>query len=232
MAVISDAALQDRLRGVLQSGWLAIPGKHGGTGAPGLFLEELLEVRGGNSDTPDAGRWEIKYHSKQTSLLTLFHKEAMPDGHMHDLIGQFGQLNDRGNRTFRHTIHGGQESGLGLSVANQDSRILLCQSGKASPWAYWEHDTLINAFVAKFRRLIAAYGKRRNEGQQRLVSYQSAHLYWEPQATRFIELVADGIVAIDFDARTNERRGLRNHGTKFRVKPGDLKRLYNHHQAF
>ena len=45
-------------------------------------------------------------------------------------------------------------------------------------------------------------------------------------------MVANGTVAMDFDARTLNGRGLRNHGTKFRIALNDLPRLYNHHQRF
>jgi hypothetical protein len=43
----------------------------------------------------------------------------------------------------------------------------------------------------------------------------------------FVQAVERGIICIDFDARTNNGRGLRNHGTKFRVKYEHLTYLYN-----
>ena len=71
---MTDADLYARLRGVLRRGWIPMPDYSGyrGTGAPGKILEELLGIDGGNFDTPDAGRWEIKFHSRN-ALLTLFH---------------------------------------------------------------------------------------------------------------------------------------------------------------
>lgn len=60
------------------------------------------------------------------------------------------------------------------------------------------------------------------------VRYCTAHVYREPQAKLFVEAVAGGVVAIDFDARTDNGRGLRNHGTKFRIAYGDLKGLYHY----
>lgn len=72
--VMPDADLYARRRGVLKRGWIDIPDSPGtgGTGAAGKLLEELLGINGGNSDTPDAGKWEIKFHSGN-ALLTLFH---------------------------------------------------------------------------------------------------------------------------------------------------------------
>jgi len=41
------------------------------------------------------------------------------------------------------------------------------------------------------------------------------------------------MIAIDFDARTRLKgNGLRDHGTKFRIKLDDLKNLYSKNQRF
>ena len=50
---------------------------------------------------------------------------------------------------------------------------------------------------------------------------------------RLKTVIERGIIAIDFDARTNlEGQGLRHHGTKFRVKPDDLRHLYSENKCF
>lgn len=228
MTVITDSDLYARLRVVLKRGWLNIsdyPG-YGGTGAPGKILEELLGLDGGNSDTPDAGRWEIKFHSK-SALLTLFHLEGEPRGHLHHIIREFGWKDEKGRLSFRHTIHGQSEKGF--YVANESGRITVRNPNRSDiVWPYWTHDRLINAFASKCRRLIVVKGRKR--GDQ--VRYDVAHLYWEPLTTMFVNAVEYGIVAIDFDARTTNGRGLRNHGTKFRIRYEDLRHLYNHNQKF
>ncbi len=84
-------------------------------------------------------------------------------------------------------------------------------------------DSLINAFAAKFRRLVVVKGERRKPE----VRYDVAWSFEEPRVTLFIEAIEKGVVAIDFDARTSNGRGLRNHGTKFRVHYDDLRNLYH-----
>ncbi len=225
---MTDTDLYARLRGVLKRGWLHLPDYpgYGGTGAPGKVLEELLGIDGGNSDTPDAGKWEIKFHSR-SALLTLFHLEAQPKGHMHHMVREFGWRDDKGRTSFRHTIHG--RSDRGFYVANESSRITVRNDSVSDiVWPYWTHDSLINAFAAKFRRLIVVKGTKRNNQ----VRYENAHLYREPQITLLIQAVEHGIVAIDFDARTNNGRGLRNHGTKFRIRYDNLRHLYHRRQKF
>ena len=194
------------------------------------MLEELLGINGGNLDIPDAGRWEIKFHSGSAPI-TLFHLEAEPKNHMHMMVRTFGWPDSKGRTSFRHTIWA--RSNLGLYVVNESNRITVRHPREADVvWPYWTHDKLLNAFAAKFRRLIAVKGQRKTINGVKRVRYNTAHLYWEPQLTSFVEAVERGIVAIDFDARTNNGRGLRNHGTKFRVSADDLHRLYHQHQRF
>ncbi len=190
------------------------------------MLEELLGLSVNNLDLPDAGKWEIKFHSR-SALLTLFHLEADPKGHMHHMVREFGWPDTKGRTSFRHTIRG--QSERGFYIANEGERITVRNDGVSDMvWPYWTHDKLMNAFASKFRRLIVVKGQKK-DGK---VKYEQAHLYWEPQITKFIEAIARGIIAIDFDARTNNGRGLRNHGTKFRIKYDDLRYLYNNRQKF
>ena len=228
-SMISDNELFARLRNILTQDWIKIPEDHGygGTGAPGKVLEELLGVNGGNSDTPDAGKWEIKFHSR-SSLLTLFHLEGEPKGHMHQMVRKFGRKDDNGRLSFRHTLYQGKSS-RGLYIANESNRITVRHRDVSDiVWPYWTHDKIVNAFASKFRRLIVVKGNKKNG----YVRYEVAHLYEEPAITMFIEAIEKGIVCIDFDARTKNGRGLRSHGTKFRIKLENLKHLYNSHKKF
>ena len=228
MIVTTDADLYSKLRNVLQSGWISLPDSPGyrGTGAPGVMLEELLGLDGKNYDTPDSGKWEIKFHSR-SALLTLFHLEAQPKGYLHHLVPRFGWPDSQGRTSFRHTIHG--RSDRGFYIVNENNRITVKKDQTSDvEWPYWTHDSLINAFVSKFRRLIVVGGQKR--GNQ--VNYKTAHLYWEPKSTQLIDEIEQGIIAIDFDARTTEGRGLRNHGTKFRIRYDDLHRLYHKNKNF
>lgn len=228
--MLSDSDLQARLRGVLAGGWYALPDR--GTGAPGLLLENLLGLDSGNRDSPDAGKWEIKFHGPQTRLLTLFHLEAAPRNHMHHMVRQFGHVDRHGRVSFRHTIHRGK-SCLGFYVANESFRITVRHREVSDiAWPHWTHDRLINAFVSKLRRLVTVRGRKRrtNQGTSE-VTYERALLYWEPKTTSFPNMIANGTIAIDFDARTSNGQGLRNHGTKFRIALEDLPSLYHHEQV-
>lgn len=151
---------------------------------------------------------------------------------MHHMVRRFGIPDAKGRTSFRHTIHKGQSS-HGFFIDNESNRITVRHPGVSDiVWPYWTHDRLITAFAAKFRRLITVRGsKRKNQ-----VCYEQAYLYEEPKTTQFAEAVHTGIIAIDFDARTNpgtkNSRGLRNHGTKFRIAYDDLRHIYEKRKKF
>ena len=226
MSIPPDNGLFDSLREVLLTkthAWSGIPGI-GGTGAPGMLLEHLLGIEKSSSDSPDSMQWELKFHGGSAPL-TLFHKTPEPSGIMHEMVNAFGWRDANDRISFRHTIYG--SSSHGFRVINDGKRIVVqnVDYGELIQ-PYWSHDTLINAFAYKLRRLVLVKGKtsRKNES----VSYESVKLYWEPSVTQLIDAIESGIVAIDFDARTTEGKGLRDHGTKFRIQITKLDQLYQY----
>lgn len=228
MKTMTDTELYTKLDEVLKLGWMNLPDYPGyrGTGGPGILLEEKLGLNNRNHDTPDAGRWEIKFHSK-SALLTMFHLEAKPKDHMHTMVRTFGWPDQKGRTSFRHTIRGKSERGF--YVANESNRITVRHiDGGDVTWPHWTHDELINAFAHKMRRLILVKG-RKSKGR---VRYDNADMFWDPMTTQFPQLVEHGVIAIDFDARTNNGRGLRNHGTKFRISTDNLNKLYGSRRRF
>ena len=144
---------------------------------------------------------------------------------MRHMVAVFGWEDHKGRRSFRHTVWG--RSDLGFYVANESSLITVRHPDQADiVWPHWTHEQLGEAFTSRYRRLIVVQGEK----QSGRVRYQVAHLFGDPQVERFIEAIEHGRVAIDFDARTLNGRGLRNHGTKFRVRFEDLRRLYGRRQ--
>lgn len=194
------------------------------------MAEDVLFARlrglANNRDTPDSGKWELKFHSG-TSLLTLFHKTPEPKNNMHSIVRTFGWPDAQSRTSFRHTIFG--RSPRGFVVVNENSRIIVRNTEVSDVLPpYWTHNTLINAFVYKLRRLAVVHGERK-AGK---VRYLSARLHWEPDSSRFINALVTGMIAIDFDARTTETDALRDHGTKFRIAIENLKYLYQKSQVF
>jgi hypothetical protein len=212
------------IREIIDMGTIDIPEQFNGAGMPGNTLEYLLNVNQNNFDSPDYKDWEIKFHGGG-SLLTLFHKEAQPVGMMDKFVDSFGWDGKDGQISFRHTIS--QSSKRGFVIENADDKIIVKNIQHHQKLvAYWDHNVILNSLSSKLRRLIVVSGKVSRIKRQ--VTYLSAVAYWEPNLLGFCEAINEGIIYIDFDARTTKGRGssIRNHGTKFRVKVKHIHLLY------
>jgi MvaI/BcnI restriction endonuclease family len=226
---VTDKNLFERLKELLKVGEYEIDdfGGYRGTGTAGFILEELLGFDPTNKDGPDSGRWEVKFHSG-SSPLTLFHKTPEPEGIMRNLLNACGWIGKSGRLSFRHTVWGRTERGLVVKSENQKLIVDLGKPNTHSP--FWTHDTIVNAFAYKLRRLIVVHGKvKKAKGT---VVFQSAQLLQAPRTTAFVQAIVDGVVAIDFDLRATDTAALRDHGTKFRIKIGDLQKIYEKTETF
>ena len=140
---------------------------------------------------------------------------------MHHMVHEFGRPDRLERTSFRHTIYRGRPS-MDFYVANESSRITVWHSDVSDiAWPYWCHDALINALASKLRHLTAVQGSTLSRGGGNPVS-GSVRLYRGPRVTGFVDLTANGMIAIDFDARTNNGHGIHNHGTKFKNALSDL----------
>ena len=232
--IMSDSDIQAKLRDVIAENWHDLPDKgYGGTGGPGMYLEKLLGLKTNNSDTPDMGKWELKYHSaRRSGMMTLFHLDAKPPGHLDVLISEFGKDRGDGTTSFCHTVRG-NKSNKGLIVSDIGDSIFVSHPDRTDidthMWPRWTHDDILNAFASKLRRLITVSGEK--NGNQ--VRYIGAHAHENPKTSQLISMIVDGSIAIDFDARTQQgTSSLRNHGTKFRIRYQDLKILYSKRNSF
>lgn len=209
-------------------GEIEIPSQFQGSGAPGDTLEYLCNIERNNNDSPDLKDWEIKFHGG-SSLLTLLHKDPEPKGILNKVVNAFGWETDKGHISFRHTIKGKSERGF--VVKDKGNKILVVNEKDSSIVPYWEHNTILNAGGGKLRRLILVSGKVSKS--KRKVVYKSARAYWDLKLTDIFKAIEDGIIRIDFDARTTKGRGtpLRNHGTKLRIHISELDKLYESSQV-
>lgn len=225
----SGKASFKKIEEILKAGTWIFPdkGKYNGSGAPGRYLEDLLGIKENNADSPDLNDWEIKFHGG-SSLLTLFHKDPEPRGIIRTLVHDYGWDDGKGRISFRHTIGG--ESTRGFNVVNEIDRIVIRNNQKDGAVPHWTHNTILNALSSKLRRLIVVEGEMHLN--PRRVTYREATAYWEPDITGFSKAIADGVIYVDFDARTQKGRGsaIRNHGTKFRIKIEDLPKIYANKQ--
>lgn len=138
------------------------------------------------------------------------------------MIEQFGWEGKSGELSFRHTIW--KETPRGFSVVVENNKVEIRHMDANFAMPFWSFDTLTNAFIFKLRRLIVVHGKKsKSKGY---VSFHQAQILQEPKIADVFEALANGMMAVDFDAKIRSDHTLRDHGTKIRMKISDLTKIY------
>lgn len=208
--------------------------KYNGNGRAGNLIEELLGINGGNFDVADAVGFELKTSLSSNTPITLFHKDPKPRGTkttssaVRVLIEEFGWPSDYDGAivaSFRATMYGSWSNSsktVTLNVTADHDKVCIMHGNVEK--AFWESDILIGAAAAKLRNMMHVKAVSHDDGS---ISYTSAQLYESFGPLKFLRAIQEGIVAIDFDARTKPvGRGIRNHGTKFRIREKDIPMIY------
>lgn len=86
---------------------------------------------------------------------------------------------------------------------------------------YWEFNDLYTKIGTKLINCFFVQAETKCEGGNRYFHYNNVLMLKKVDKERFIEAIENGIVYVDFDARTGH-----NHGTKFRIKTKDIPKLY------
>lgn len=217
--------LTERLRQVMAAGRIEVPERFGGTGGAGTYMEHLLGMVGGSSDTPDDGRWELKTHTGGLVTLShLEHESGLPLGVIIDTYGYPCRNPDE--RCFRHTVRGDRLT-TGKQVSGWFLRIeegtwdVIDHAGVCV--MRWDEDAVVNAVVQKLRRLVFIEMERVDG---RVFDLRHGFLFWELRPSRFATLVRAGKLMVDVDCKRRAGGGVRNHGTKFRVTREGLTEMY------
>jgi len=218
---MSDKKLFENVRELIKEGWNDLPEEKGwrGTGAPGKYLEMRLGLSPSNKDTPDQGKWEVKF-SSGNALMTLFHKTPGPKGSIKYMIDRFGYIGRNGRPSFRHTICG--KSDKGFSIIAESGSVRVCHPEHTCPAPNWTENDLLNCVGGKLRRLLHVEG----EVKSRRVRFIKAHALTEFKLTEFIDALETGRVCVDFDAYIKLSGAVRDHGVKFRVRPDAIFNFY------
>ena len=93
-----------------------------------------------------------------------------------------------------------------------------------SPNPYWTFEDIEKKLNTKLNNLMYVTAETKWENGQEYFRYNEFEVYVDPTLDKFLTLVMDGAIYIDFDARTGH-----NHGTKFRIRPASKTDLYQDH---
>lgn len=222
----AHAQLFDGVRELIRAEEWHSLGPYRGTGTVGTWLENRLGLEATNREIPDAHEigWELKTTNKKAPV-TLFHLDPRnPPDAIKDMVQIYGWQSPNGNgcMSFRHTIWG--RSSRGFQVCRDEGRLVVRHVSENGPQPYWMDGELEAKSGSKLRRLLLVGVERRKDA----VRFLDACAFETFVISKFIDSCADGVVAVDFDAREMQPGSVtvRNHGTKFRIKPNMVGALY------
>lgn len=252
--IYSKQALIDKLQEINAMGWIQ-NARRGNSGGVGNTLEDLLGIKENNLPIPNAAEWELKTQRiNSSSLTTLFHSEPSPRAirfvpqvllpkygwaHQED-----GKKYQRGEMSFRLTIHGQSRSDRGFKVVidRKERKILISfdtgsvdkrhkkwlESVKKrigldelNPQPYWGFDDLEHKVGTKLLNTFYVQAEVKIEKKKEYYHYIKVTMLQKFSFEGFLKALEEGKILVDFDARTGH-----NHGTKFRMKQDCLPMLY------
>jgi hypothetical protein len=94
--------------------------------------------------------------------------------------------------------------------------------GPVVPEPYWGIEDLKYAIGEKIKNCFYVIAESKVEGGWEFFLYKELYILSGFSSEKFIKCIEDGVVLIDFDARTGH-----NHGTKFRIKQNHWKDLFS-----
>jgi hypothetical protein len=104
-------------------------------------------------------------------------------------------------------------------LADVENRI---GTGPLNPEPYWGFEDLKFAVGTKLKNCFYVIAESKLIDKHEYFRYDSLYMLSDFSFDKFLSCLEEGVVLIDFDARTKH-----NHGTKFRLKQGSWNKVYN-----
>lgn len=248
--IITKEELIHRFHEIEAMGWIDNTQRTTNDGAAGNMLEDLLGIPENHLPISNTAEWELKTHKDDTSsLLTLFHQEPSPTAVRvvsNCLLPLFGWKHQYAGtkypdteRSFRATLQATRYTrGFTIELDDREQKVNIVfdpsqVKAEDAEWAahihaegldvtpYWGYNDLYCKAQTKLHNCFLVVAERKRVKRKTYFHFYKALMLKNLQKDSFIDGIRQGLVYIDFDARTGH-----NHGTKFRIVPRDIPRLY------
>lgn len=255
MKIFTKESLIAALTAICNGPWVQSCKPPGNDGAVGNTLEQLLGIQENNLPLPNATEWEMKGQRRRTSsLVTLFHLDPSPQalGLVNNLlIAKYGwPLKNHPNEiSFRQTIMTVAPSDRGFQVVIDDIERKVTISfnanavgerhrawlatvdertglGQLNPQPYWGFDDLEYKAGTKLKNTFFVLADSKTQDGIEYFKYNGILMLQKFSFEKFLGALRQGLLKIDFDARTGYNRPGHNHGTKFRIPANLLPTFY------
>jgi len=213
----------------------------------GKTLEDLLEITENNIAGPDFSVFELKSARKDSSsMLTLFTKAPMPNGVNRKLLEVFGYLQRKRpvdhkqlsltgeeidnskvplhEKELHSTVDANKPNSQGLKLEIKGDRLYI--GNTKSVEAYYDNNTLRQAFEKKYHKLIYVLADHKKERGKEYFWFNEAYLLDGFSFERFSELVEEGKLKVDIRLGHYSDGRPHDHGTGFRILPKYLPQCF------
>lgn len=253
--IFTKESLIAALTDICNGPWIRSCKAPGNDGAVGNTLEQLLGIEENNLPLPNAAEWEMKGQRRPSkSLVTLFHMDPSPQalGLVNNLlIAKYGwPLDDHPDEvSFRQTITTTSPSDRGFQVVIDDveSKVTISFNanvvstkhkqwlqeverrvgfGQLNPQPYWGFRDLEHKAGTKLKNTFFILADSKKQDGAEYFKYNGIIMLQTFGFEKFIAALRQGLLKVDFDARTGYNRPGHNHGTKFRIHANLLPTLY------
>lgn len=200
--------------------------RKGDTGV-GYTLETLVGIKENCLALPDIIDYELKVMRKDSnSLQSLFTKEPLWQIPQKEFIEKFG---------YPHTKYEGELSG-NMTVSNTKNKhgVFLQLNKNFVEIKYenlliasWNIDTLNQVFQKKFPNCVKVTAQSKMCNGEEYFLYEDFAIHKKSDKNNLVKFLTNGKVVVDFRMKTQFRKnkGIRNHGTCFRMKQNLLREL-------
>lgn len=213
----------------------------------GKTFEDYIGVVENNLEEPDLAGFEIKSHRKEaTSYITLFTKApSFPRGANNYLKNTYGipysepemrnlkklhtsifahDYNTFSNNLSFKLINDRQQKILRIGIYDLTHHLIDESVG-------YRYDVLEKALKTKLKNLFYVSAERRNRNGKEEFYFNRAEIYTAPSFDRFLDLIDDGSIMYDIRIGCYPNGKTHDHGSGFRIKQHNIKRLYETHET-
>ncbi|MCZ6834473.1 MAG: MvaI/BcnI family restriction endonuclease [Planctomycetota bacterium] len=209
----------------------SIPVTEKGAGRFGLAIEKALGIDQNSSKDADFMGIELKSKSDK-SMQTLFSRTPSRYTQDDDKKGFFNRHaydDTKRDRRGLYTSFGCKPDSLGFSLAVKDLVVQVQRHGKTV--MEYDADRLEEALLSKHLQTAFLYlNTTKSEGYEACTVEAITFCKW-PSIIRFLELITEGSINLDFTLSMKPGSGLKDHGQLWKIKSNSLDRLYLHSEA-
>jgi hypothetical protein len=207
-------------------------GRSGPTGV-GYTLESYLGIAANSSRAPDLGFAELKAYrrgaqSGSGKLVSLFAKTPnwMGLGKGPDLLSRYGYYDpDRDRQALYCTITTAPNTlGWSLELEYEARQVFVVHEGDRV--LRYDLEVLEHCLEMKHPATLFVVADVRRAGATEEFRYGDVVLCREPSLARFIELMEEGLLGLDFTLHFKPDGTARDHGYLWRIRESAISRLY------